>query len=892
MNQYQYKFSVIIPVYNAEIYLKETINSIIQQTIGFEENIQLILINDGSQDNSGKICNEYQEKYPNNVVYISKENQGVSSARNEGMKYIKGKYVNFFDSDDIWELNAFEKVYDILEKNQDINILACRIEMFDARKGYHLLDYRFEEGTQVVDINEKEDYIQTNIGPVFFRYSRIKDKSFDETLKYAEDGKFVNELFLEDDKYILVADVTYFYRKRQDKSSATQMSTKNKFYCFALEGTYIFLAKNSLEKKGYVKRYFQNYIIYDMKYRFKNELEEGILDNIEKEKYIETIKELLKYVDDDVILHNRFFKFDYKLLTLKLKYGEELKEKINIKDKAIYVGDVFWINIENILNNVKISRVKNGKLYIEGNTVLDTEIMEYCYCINNEDMKKVNIYDSKNISNVFGNQVTVKRIIYKEEISLEDVATLNFAIKINNEYYTVRNRFISYSSINNFKTGYYYKDKYLITKGERKTTIKVKYRPSIFSVIGKELYYLGYLLLKRKKSKVVLQRILYWITKPFMPKNIWLFADREFMAEDSAEVVFRYTNNEENLNKRKTYFVVDKRAKDFERMKQYGNVVGYHTLKYKLLFLNAKYIISSHADVYINNEFGKSRKFYIDLYHFEYIYLTHGVLLHDSSNWLNRLNKNFELNVVTSPMEYDSILAGKYYLEPKNLIKTGLPRHDNLFNDEIKEENKILLMPSWRSKLAGELITGTQRRKYNPDFKNSEYYIFYHKLFNDTRLQKVLKQYGYKMKFCIHPSFREQKKDFKGNEYVQIAIDVNSQYETLTSKFLITDYSSAACDFAYVRKPVIYANFDSDHIDDIHYYKKGYFDYDRDGFGPNCKDYEETVNEIIKTIESGCKMEEKYIDRCDRFFYYKDNHNAQRVYKAIIEHEKEDKDNK
>ena len=141
------------------------------------------------------------------------------------------------------------------------------------------------------------------------------------------------------------------------------------------------------------------------------------------------------------------------------------------------------------------------------------------------------------------------------------------------------------------------------------------------------------------------------------------------------------------------------------------------------------------------------------------------------------------------------------------------------------------------------------------------------------------------MKFCIHPSFRGQFKDFKGNDFVEIAIDVDSQYETLSSKVLITDYSSAACDFAYLKKPVIYANFDLDHIYEVHYYNKGYFDYDKDGFGPNCKNYDSTIEAIINTIKNNCKMEEVYKKRCEKFFYYHDNQNTKRVYEAIIQNE-------
>ena len=89
--EYKYKFSVVIPIYNVEKYLEETIESIINQSIGFEENIQIILVNDGSPDNSEEICLKYKEMYPDNILYKKKENGGVSSARNTGLKKVSGE---------------------------------------------------------------------------------------------------------------------------------------------------------------------------------------------------------------------------------------------------------------------------------------------------------------------------------------------------------------------------------------------------------------------------------------------------------------------------------------------------------------------------------------------------------------------------------------------------------------------------------------------------------------------------------------------------------------------------------------------------------------------------------------------------------------------------------
>ena len=207
MNEYKFKFSVIIPIYNVEKYLEETILSVINQTIGFKENIQLILINDGSKDKSYKICEKYKKLYSDNIIYDKQENQGVSAARNKGMEYIEGKYANFLDSDDIWDLDVFEKVYKFFEKHEkDIDVISCRQKFFEAKEGYHQLDYKFESN-RIIDIQEDFEYIQLSTSSAFLKSDIVKKYKYDERLKYAEDATLVeirNKLSIGDDLEILV----------------------------------------------------------------------------------------------------------------------------------------------------------------------------------------------------------------------------------------------------------------------------------------------------------------------------------------------------------------------------------------------------------------------------------------------------------------------------------------------------------------------------------------------------------------------------------------------------------------------------------------------------------------------------------------------------------------
>jgi glycosyltransferase involved in cell wall biosynthesis len=129
--KYPYKFSIVTAIYNTEDYVSDAIESVINQTIGFEDNVQLILVNDGSTDRSGEICKEYRNRYPNNIVYIEKENGGVSSARNRGLKEVKGKYVNFLDSDDKLSKNTLEEVWKFFEKHyNEIDFVSIPIYFF------------------------------------------------------------------------------------------------------------------------------------------------------------------------------------------------------------------------------------------------------------------------------------------------------------------------------------------------------------------------------------------------------------------------------------------------------------------------------------------------------------------------------------------------------------------------------------------------------------------------------------------------------------------------------------------------------------------------------------------------------------------------------------------
>ena len=125
-------YSVIAAVYGVEPYIGAFLKSIVEQTIGFEQRIELILVDDGSPDGSVEIIEAWQRRYPNNIRLVRKENGGAASARNAGLEVARGEWVTFIDPDDTISLNYFEQVYDFLARTEsEVSAVTCRVVFFD-----------------------------------------------------------------------------------------------------------------------------------------------------------------------------------------------------------------------------------------------------------------------------------------------------------------------------------------------------------------------------------------------------------------------------------------------------------------------------------------------------------------------------------------------------------------------------------------------------------------------------------------------------------------------------------------------------------------------------------------------------------------------------------------
>lgn len=219
-----YKISVIMPIYNAEKTLNNAVQSIIDQSIGFE-NIELILVDDASKDNSKKIIEEYCEQYENIIPFFSKNNHGYPSfGRNIGLKMATADFLMFIDNDDKYDKDICKKLYEtIIEENADV-VCCNKVSVDSIGNIYQKIKYR-----NGIDYGDK--VLITGDDILFFESITIWNKIFKREIveknqirypenSYAEDFAFSMEYYLNSEKLIYLKEYHgYFWNIRSDSIS-------------------------------------------------------------------------------------------------------------------------------------------------------------------------------------------------------------------------------------------------------------------------------------------------------------------------------------------------------------------------------------------------------------------------------------------------------------------------------------------------------------------------------------------------------------------------------------------------------------------------------------------------------------------------------------------------
>lgn len=326
--------------------------------------------------------------------------------------------------------------------------------------------------------------------------------------------------------------------------------------------------------------------------------------------------------------------------------------------------------------------------------------------------------------------------------------------------------------------------------------------------------------------------------RPINEDSVMIFIDRSMQADDNAEHLYRYFQKK-HPNFKNLYFALSKKSDDWQRLEKDGfNLIQIFSPEYYDLFLISDAIISSQT--YSPQIKGKSFR------NSRFVYLQHGIQLNDMSDWV--ISKQFDIFVATGQDEYDYLKK----LLPRETLNSGIPRLETLAQKKITRDH-ILFMPTWRFNL---------HNVSNKVFMESNYFQAINNFINDQRLIDYLEERDLKLLLQLHPNTAKRVSCFNLPKNVEIST-LSYGDAIAAAELIVTDYSSAVLDGAFISKPILYYQWDFEEFFKDQPYE-GRVNYRTQGLGPVLFTHNQVINYITQSKHH--KRTPTYIKRRKEFF--------------------------
>ena len=370
-------------------------------------------------------------------------------------------------------------------------------------------------------------------------------------------------------------------------------------------------------------------------------------------------------------------------------------------------------------------------------------------------------------------------------------------------------------------------------------------------------------------------------------RPLWLVSDWPDRADDNARAFFEYVCSlRSDKSDRKCVFAVKRSSSYFKEISKIGSCVDMDSVWYRLLFLSSDAIISAYRTSEqrcpFTERYAEFLKWFFAV-RYRFFFIRHGIGSYDMAYETGRHHINARVMTAASPYEYQADLDTAYGYTTREIKLCGMARYDGLYD---RRGGFVTFMPTWRAYLTKG--AGTDQLEDEASFPESSFCKCYAAVFSDEDFVSRCEALGYKVRLMPHPNMRVAVAGLRLAPSVSV-IEPEARYRDVfaTSDMVVTDYSSVAFDMAYLKKPVLYYQFDEDEFFDRQY-QKGFFDWRRDGFGEVLTDAASLKEAILSYLASGCKMKPEYQKRVDDFFAFTDRNNCKRVYETILEAVRED----
>ncbi|HET6166132.1 MAG TPA: glycosyltransferase [Marmoricola sp.] len=834
------RFSIVTAVYDVDRYLGAFIDSVDAQTFPAAR-FEVIAVDDGSTDDSPRLLAEWARRRPDLVRVVTKANGGQSTARNAGLEHARGEWVTFTDPDDVIEPDYLSRVDAFLTEHPETGMVACNMLIRDDATGEvadtHALRHRFRGKARVRDLEDHPAYFFVSAPVAFFRRDRLEASGlrFDQQIRpNFEDGHFSARYLLDLDRPLVgfVPGAHYQYRKRADTSSTLGRSKSGPDrYTTVLRHGYLDLLRRASAGGAPVPGWLQNLVLYELSWILSVQHQAAGLPDAVVDEFEALVSEILRFLDPALIDGT-------PVVRVKRLYREILLHSFGPEPWCQEFALLSRLDDDQDLVQVRYRYTRRApveRILSDGTPVRPAH---------------AKVRDHR----VFGRTVMFERILWLP-------ASGPLRIQLDG------------------------RDVALEVEQPHRRTYTVN-PPAMRRALG----HVG----PRTKPTVadpappgpgLVERLARsrWARSRY--GAAWLVMDRLHDADDNGERLFEYLRRDRK--EIPAWFTVQRGTGAWRGLRRrFGRrVVAHGSLRWKLIALNAEHLLSSHADLPVIaprelEPLGVRPRW-------RFTFLQHGVIKDDLSTWLNV--KPLDLFVTSTRAEYESVVADHtgYVFTTREAVLTGLPRFDRLREIGARvdpaDRNLVLVAPTWRSWLTGDMDIVSQRRDLAPTVLESEFVRSWLAVLTSDRLRAVAESRGAVIGFLPHPNLQPVLDQLDLPSWVRPLTFADNDVQELfaRSAVLVTDYSSMAFNTAYLDRPVVYFQFDRDRVlGGEHVGSKGYFEYERDGYGPVVADAEKAVEAVVAALEDGLAPE--YRRRIEEAFPERDGRCCERVTEAVL----------
>lgn len=396
------------------------------------------------------------------------------------------------------------------------------------------------------------------------------------------------------------------------------------------------------------------------------------------------------------------------------------------------------------------------------------------------------------------------------------------------------------------------------------------------------MIYFKYFLERLKDVKIrdyasVIPMTIALIAKPFFKRKyqkIWLVCEEPAEARDNGYHFYKYMCKKQP--QQRCVYAIRRKSVDYQKVKNLGSVIEYGSIKHWLVYFLCEYNISSQKGGKPNAAICS----FMELsggFKPQNVFLQHGITK-DMASWLYADKCFFKYFITAALPEHEMIK--KYYGYSEGTVQlTGFPRYDALNNSKT-DYRQVLIMPTWRYWFN---LKSKRGKDVNTDFSRSDYLNKWLELLNSQFLNTVINEYDLKIIFFLH---RNMQKYIDSFEHVNSKITIASwksydiQELLKQSALMITDYSSVFFDMMYMKKPIIFYQFDETEYRKYQY-QQGWFDYHNNAFGKTYDSSKNVIHELREYAAANFKIGDDYEKAYGTIFKYSDTNNSKRVFEVL-----------